>query len=277
MVASEQIAADFARCVLFSLWAHDCHGLLWWCAYDQGASDPRALRLAHVRAGAGADPRRPQPEAGAGRDRPLRCVPGRAADQGAAPADHRGGLRPDPRAGPVGRGLQQLRAGQAGRVRSRRSSTTTSRSSRPRSICCPAWAAVATCHGGPWQALLERVRNGATLYLSHNNCMLSPFGEAFGLDGPDAEQDGQSGRVSPGFTGRNLPGPRADPPDAQSDPCGGAGPARRTATRSSPARRMARDRSTSSACPSRRAWPTCRAASTTSRSATVLANLPNDR
>ena len=36
MVASEQIAADFARNVLFSLWAHDCHGLLWWCAYDQG-------------------------------------------------------------------------------------------------------------------------------------------------------------------------------------------------------------------------------------------------
>lgn len=35
MNASEPIAADFARACLFSLWAHDCHGLLWWCASDQ--------------------------------------------------------------------------------------------------------------------------------------------------------------------------------------------------------------------------------------------------
>lgn len=35
MNASESIAADFARSCLFSLWANDCHGLLWWCANDQ--------------------------------------------------------------------------------------------------------------------------------------------------------------------------------------------------------------------------------------------------
>ena len=34
-IASDKIAADYVRTVLFSLWAHDCHGLLWWCAYDQ--------------------------------------------------------------------------------------------------------------------------------------------------------------------------------------------------------------------------------------------------
>ncbi len=33
--ASEAIAADFARTCLFSLWAHDCHGMLWWCAHEQ--------------------------------------------------------------------------------------------------------------------------------------------------------------------------------------------------------------------------------------------------
>ncbi len=32
---NEKIAADYIRTVLFSLWANDCHGLLWWCAYDQ--------------------------------------------------------------------------------------------------------------------------------------------------------------------------------------------------------------------------------------------------
>ena len=35
MIASDAVAADFARSALFSLWAHDCHGLMWWCAYDQ--------------------------------------------------------------------------------------------------------------------------------------------------------------------------------------------------------------------------------------------------
>ena len=35
MFASPQVTASYARMALFSLWAHDCHGLLWWCAYDQ--------------------------------------------------------------------------------------------------------------------------------------------------------------------------------------------------------------------------------------------------
>ena len=35
ILASEAIAADFIRSCLFSLWANDCHGLLWWCAFDQ--------------------------------------------------------------------------------------------------------------------------------------------------------------------------------------------------------------------------------------------------
>jgi hypothetical protein len=35
MVASDAVAADFIRAGLFSLWAHDLRGLLWWCANDQ--------------------------------------------------------------------------------------------------------------------------------------------------------------------------------------------------------------------------------------------------
>jgi len=35
MLASEPKAADFARSCLFSLWANDCHGMIWWCANDQ--------------------------------------------------------------------------------------------------------------------------------------------------------------------------------------------------------------------------------------------------
>jgi hypothetical protein len=36
MIADEATAADYVRACLFSLWANDCHGALWWCAFDQG-------------------------------------------------------------------------------------------------------------------------------------------------------------------------------------------------------------------------------------------------
>ncbi len=39
MISSEHGAADYIRTALFSLWAHDCHGLLWWCGYDQDHLD----------------------------------------------------------------------------------------------------------------------------------------------------------------------------------------------------------------------------------------------
>jgi beta-galactosidase len=33
--ANEKTKTEFLRSVLFNNWANDCHGLLWWCAYDQ--------------------------------------------------------------------------------------------------------------------------------------------------------------------------------------------------------------------------------------------------
>ena len=35
MVAGDEVSANFARVNLFSLWANDCRGFLWWCAHDQ--------------------------------------------------------------------------------------------------------------------------------------------------------------------------------------------------------------------------------------------------
>ncbi len=35
MIADEAVAADYVRACLFSLLTNDCHGALWWCAYDQ--------------------------------------------------------------------------------------------------------------------------------------------------------------------------------------------------------------------------------------------------
>jgi beta-galactosidase len=35
MEANEFSKSGFFRSILFNNWAHDCHGILWWCAYDQ--------------------------------------------------------------------------------------------------------------------------------------------------------------------------------------------------------------------------------------------------
>lgn len=35
MIASDALSADFGRVNLFSLWAHDCRAMAWWCAHDQ--------------------------------------------------------------------------------------------------------------------------------------------------------------------------------------------------------------------------------------------------
>ncbi|MBK8881098.1 MAG: hypothetical protein IPN67_01560 [Bacteroidales bacterium] len=39
MTAGEKEKAAFARTNLFSNWAHDCKGMLWWCRFDQLSLD----------------------------------------------------------------------------------------------------------------------------------------------------------------------------------------------------------------------------------------------
>lgn len=34
--AGENETSEFCRSIAFNLWANDCHGVMWWCAYDQG-------------------------------------------------------------------------------------------------------------------------------------------------------------------------------------------------------------------------------------------------
>lgn len=37
MVISDEYAADYIRAVMLNLLAHDCHGMLWWCGFEQTA------------------------------------------------------------------------------------------------------------------------------------------------------------------------------------------------------------------------------------------------
>lgn len=39
METNEQTKSAFLRSILFNNWANDCHGMLWWCAYDQNILD----------------------------------------------------------------------------------------------------------------------------------------------------------------------------------------------------------------------------------------------
>jgi hypothetical protein len=35
MVAGEEVKASYIRNTMFNLWSHNCHGLIWWCGFDQ--------------------------------------------------------------------------------------------------------------------------------------------------------------------------------------------------------------------------------------------------
>ena len=39
LLCSERTEADFYRALLYAAWAHDCGGVMWWCAFDQGMQE----------------------------------------------------------------------------------------------------------------------------------------------------------------------------------------------------------------------------------------------
>ncbi|MBQ9097872.1 MAG: hypothetical protein IJY50_00385 [Clostridia bacterium] len=39
LTCSERTEADFYRALLYAAWSHDCGGVMWWCAFDQGMQE----------------------------------------------------------------------------------------------------------------------------------------------------------------------------------------------------------------------------------------------
>ena len=223
MVASERIAADFARNVLFSLWAHDCHGLLWWCAYDQGhlTHAPYDWHAFERELGLIRADRSPKPVLGEiGRfaaflaGLPIRRLP---------PRHHRGGLRPDPRAGSMGRGLQQLRAGETGGVRPRipvRRPAAQARGALPGAERERRRQHVAADVAGAAGARPQR--RDPVSFAQHRDAVTVRGGVRAG--GADAEPASGAGRVPPGWRGCGIHGQRADSTGAPADARRSAGP-----------------------------------------------------
>jgi len=181
MVASEPIAADFVRNVLFSLWAHDCHGLLWWCAYDQGhlTHAPYDWHAFERELGLIRGDRSPKPVlAEIGRfaaflaGLPIRRLPPRTTEAVCILTHEQ----------------DQWGAAYSSFVLAKQAGFDIEFQYDDQPLKSGALYLLPSVGGGgnmsrrTWLALLARVHDGATLYLSHNNCMLSPFGEAFGLE-----------------------------------------------------------------------------------------------
>ena len=181
MISSEPVAADFLRTALFSLWAHDCHGLLWWCAFDQShlknapydwnpierelglfridrSAKPMARTLTEFHSFLNGFPEKRLPP----RLTEAVCILTKGQDQWSAAYS------------------SFILAKQAGFDLTFQFAD---QPLRPADLyLLPSVSGDASYTRHFWLALEERVRAGATLFLSHADCLLSPFAEPFGLE-----------------------------------------------------------------------------------------------
>ena len=181
MFAGEQIAADYARATLFSLWAHDCRGLLWWCAYDQGhlVHTPYDWTSIERELGLFRADRSAKPVAGAlgrfgrfVRDLPSGTLPPRITDAVCI----------------LTHGQDRWGAAYGCFVMARQAGFDVVYQYDDQPLkdaefyLMPGVSGSSSFSRRTWTALLERVRAGATLYLSHDDCILWGFKETFGLE-----------------------------------------------------------------------------------------------
>ena len=181
MVGSYEKAAAFLRSSMFSLWANDCRGLLWWCAFDQKhlAHQPYAKLAIECELGIFREDHSPKPMAAEFakfskfiESMPFEKLPERTveavciltsgSDQwGAAYGSFilakQAGLDID-----FQYGDQPLKDSKLYLLPSARGMTTIL---RPK-----------------WLELLEKVKAGATLYLSLDDGYFTDFNEVFGVE-----------------------------------------------------------------------------------------------
>jgi hypothetical protein len=181
MLGSDAVASDFVRSCLFSLWAHDCHGLVWWCAYDQEhlAHAPYDWNTCERELGLIRSDRTPKKmltELGNFRrwldDLPIERLPIRQSEAVCLLT-----LDTDQWAIAYSTFILARQAGfdlefQQGEQPLKEASL----------YIVPSVSGINVITRHRWLELLERVRSGAALYLSLDNAMLSGFRETFGLE-----------------------------------------------------------------------------------------------
>ena len=201
MIADEKVAASFVRANLFSCWAHDCHGFLWWCGYDQAhlehaPYDWNAVEreLGLFRAHGKAKPVLRE----LSRFRrfldglPFGKLPPRLTDAVcilSAGQDHWGAAF-----------AAFILAKQAGLDIEFQYHNQPLKPSPV--YLLPSVSGGSSLARREWLALMERVREGATLYMSLNNALLSPFEEITGLRVVTRERRAAPGKIT--FEGEDL-------------------------------------------------------------------------
>jgi hypothetical protein len=182
MLASDGVAADFIRSCLFSLWAHDCHGLLWWCAYDQEhlAHAPYDWNTCERELGLLRSDRSPKPvlaELGNFR-KLLEGLPGSAN-----PLPPR--LREAVCLLPLDTDPWKLAYSSFVLAKQAGFDLDFQYGEQPLKDAAiylvPSACGVNVITRSRWQALLAKVHAGAALYLSLDNALLSGFEDTFGL------------------------------------------------------------------------------------------------
>jgi hypothetical protein len=181
MIASEAIAADYVRTILFSLWAHDCHGLLWWCSFDQillehapydWASFERELGLVRVDRTA----------------RPVLKEIGKFGQWVCQLPFKTLPLRSRQAVCILTEDQDQWGAAYGSFVLARQAGFDIEYQFANQPLKDASLYLLPSVKGGGsfsrrlWFELMERAEQGADVYLSHDDCMLSPFNRPFGLE-----------------------------------------------------------------------------------------------
>jgi hypothetical protein len=181
MVTNESTAADFIRAVLYSSWAHDCHGLLWWCAFDLGHLSyapydwdayERELGLFHT----DGTPKPVLKEIQQFRhfidQLPFKQLPQRQTEAVCI----------------LSEGQDQWAVAYSSFILAKQAGIdlTFQYADQPLKdaplYLLPCISGGRVMYRRYYHELLERVEAGATLYVSHDNGMLSPFTDVFGTD-----------------------------------------------------------------------------------------------
>lgn len=181
ILASEGRAAAFIRSCLFSLWAHDCHGLFWWCAYDQLHLEqaPYDWAACERELGLFRSDRSPKPVAHELRHfrrwldgLPLNELPPRLCDAVCI----------------LSEGQDAWGAAYSSFILAKQAGFDlefqySDQPLKPASLyLLPSLSGMSSLSRRAWLGLLTAVEQGAILYVSHNDCLLSPFNQPFGLE-----------------------------------------------------------------------------------------------
>jgi hypothetical protein len=180
MICSDDVATAYVRTVLFSAWAHDCRAFLWWCAYDQDRLEhaPYDWNGVERELGLFRSDRSPKPVLGSFADfrsclahLPFPALPPRLVDGVCI----------------LSQGQDCWAAAFSAFILARQAGLDLSfcfgDQALPESdfYLVPALCGDQGLSRRAWTGLLERVACGATVLVTCNDALLSPFSEWFGL------------------------------------------------------------------------------------------------